>query len=411
MILHQVRPWGGQLSDVELQDGRITAIQPSATAPEGGAVAPDASADVVDGRGRLLLPSFSDVHVHLDSTRLGLPFRPHTGRPGVWGMMLNDRENWRTAEAPIADRTAFTLATMIEHGTTRVRSYAQIDADCRLERFDAVVSAREAHHARADVEIIAFPQAGLLLEEGVVPLMEESLKQGADVIGGIDPCQLDRDPVRHLDIVFGLAEKYQVPIDIHLHEPGELGVYSADLILERTRATGMQGRVTISHGYSLGSVSDSTTRRLIDEFAEADIAMATVAPSVRDPLPLRHLTEAGVRVGLGEDGQRDYWSPYGNGDMLDRTWQLAFTNGYRADELIEHCFAVASIGGASILDPGSARLTSVSDRPGLLVGDPAELLLLAGETVTSAIMDRPSDRTVIHRGRVVADQLGLTPLG
>lgn len=403
MILQQVRPWGGELSDVELQDGRIAAIRPAAAVPA------DSAADVVDGRGRLLVPSFADVHVHLDSTRLGLPFRPHTGRPGVWGMMMNDRENWRDAEAPIADRTAFTLGTMIEYGTTRVRSYAQIDADCRLDRFDAVVAARETHSARADVEIIAFPQAGLLLEDGVVPLMEEALKQGADVMGGIDPCQLDRDPVRHLDIVFGLAEKYQMPIDIHLHEPGELGVYSADLILERTRATGMQGKVTISHGYSLGSVSESTTRRLIEEFAAADIAMATVAPSIREPLPLRQLTEAGVRVGLGEDGQRDYWSPYGNGDMLDRTWQLAFTNGYRADELIEHCLAVASVGGASILDPSAARLTSISDHPGVNVGDPAELLLLGGETVTSAIMDRPADRTVIHRGRIVADQLELVP--
>jgi cytosine/adenosine deaminase-related metal-dependent hydrolase len=291
-----------------------------------------------------------------------------------------------------------------------VRSYAQIDADCRLERFDAVAAARDAHQARADVDIIAFPQAGLLLEDGVVPLMEEALRQGADVIGGIDPCQLDRDPVRHLDIVFGLAEKYQVPIDIHLHEPGELGVYSADLIVERTRATGMQGRVSISHGYSLGGVSETTSRRLIDAFADADISMATVAPSVGNPLPLQQLTEAGVRVGLGEDGQRDYWSPYGNGDMLDRTWQLAFTNGYRADELIEHCLAVASVGGASILDPAVERLTGTGDRPGLNVGDPAELLLLAGETVTSAIMDRPSDRTVIHRGRIVADQLGLVHL-
>lgn len=405
MILHEVRPWGGDLHDVVVEDGRITAIQPPSPFPD------RPRADAVDGRSRLLVPSFSDVHVHLDSTRLGLPFRPHTGRPGVWGMMLNDRENWRNAEVPIADRTAFTLATMIEYGTTRVRSYAQIDADCRLERFDAVASAREEHQERADVEIIAFPQAGLLREDGVVPLLEEALKQGADVIGGIDPCQLDRDPARHLDIVFNLAEKYQVPIDIHLHEPGELGVFSADLILERTRAAGMQGKVTISHGYSLGSVSESTTRRLIDDFAEADISLATVAPSVRDPLPLQLLTDAGVRVGLGQDGQRDYWSPYGNGDMLDRTWQLAFTNGYRADELIEHCLAIASIGGASILDPNSIRLASTSDRPGLDVGDPAELLLIAGETLTSAVMDRPSDRTVIHRGQVVADQLGLVQLG
>jgi cytosine/adenosine deaminase-related metal-dependent hydrolase len=401
-LLQAVRPWGGALSDVTLSNGKITAINKH---EPGTAQAP--GTEVVEGRGRILLPSFSDVHVHLDSTRLGLPFRAHTGSPGIWPMVMNDRAHWRHAESSIEERATHALGMMIERGTTRVRSYAQIDADCGLERFEAVVAARESHRDRCSVDIIAFPQAGLLLEDGVVPLIEESLKQGAAVMGGIDPCQLDRDPVRHLDIVFGLAEKYQVPVDIHLHEPGELGVFSVDLILERVRALGMHGKVTISHGYSLGSVSESTTRRLTEEFAELDISMATVAPAINTALPLRALTDAGVRVGLGEDGQRDYWSPYGNADMLDRTWQLAFTNGYRADELIEHCVAVATIGGASVIN-ADLRLKGISDRPGMAVGDDAELLLVDGETVTSAVMDRSADRTVIHEGRVVADGLHLS---
>lgn len=362
---------------------------------------------VVEGRGRLLLPSFSDVHVHLDSTRIGLPFREHTGGPGVWTMMMNDRQNWRTAEVPLQDRVNDTLGRMIARGTTRVRSYAQVDMDCRLERFEAVATAKDQFKNQATVDIIAFPQAGLLLEEGTVELMEEALKAGANVIGGIDPCTLDRDPARHLDIVFGLAEKYQVPIDIHLHEPGELGVFSTDLVLERTRALGMQGKVTMSHAYQLGSVNETTTRRLIDAFAELDVSLASVAPSIAGQLPIPLLTEAGVRLGLGEDGQRDYWSPYGNTDMLDRTWQLAFTRGFRKDELIEHCLAIATIGGASILDPGATRLKDTAHRPGVEVGDPAELLLVDGETIVSTVMDRGKDRTVIHAGKVVADQLEL----
>jgi cytosine/adenosine deaminase-related metal-dependent hydrolase len=117
------------------------------------------------------------------------------------------------------------------------------------------------------------------------------------------------------------------------------------------------------------------------------------------------LTAAGVRVGLGEDGQRDYWSPYGNADMLDRTWQLAFTSGFRRDDLIEHCLAVATVGGAAVLDPGATRLRSIADRPGLAVGDPAELLIVDGETVAAAVMDRSRDRTVIHRaGSGLTDQ-------
>jgi len=405
-LIRAVRPWGQALSDVTVSAGEAGG-QINAVEPHDPHRAVPAGATVVEGRGRLLLPSFSDVHVHLDSTRIGLPFREHTGGPGVWTMMMNDRQNWRNAEVPLQDRVNDTLGRMIARGTTRVRSYAQVDVDCKLERFDAVAAAKERFSGQASVDIIAFPQAGLLLEQGTVDLMEEALKAGADVMGGIDPCTLDRDPAKHLDIVFGLAEKYQVPIDIHLHEPGELGVFSTDLVLERTRALGMQGKVTMSHAYQLGSVNEATTRRLIDAFAELDVSLASVAPSAAGQLPIPLLTEAGVRLGLGEDGQRDYWSPYGNTDMLDRTWQLAFTHGFRKDELIEHCLAIATIGGASILDPSATRLKDTTHRPGVDVGDPAELLLVDGETVASTVMDRGKDRTVIHAGRVVADQLEL----
>jgi len=398
LLIRDARPWGGPASDVVIEDGRIAAVRPhDESVPLG--------AGDVDGRGRLLLPSFSDVHVHLDSSRIGLPFREHTGAPGVWAMMMNDRRNWRNTDVPHAEIVAGTLETMIARGTTRVRSYAQVDVDCKLEKFDSVMAAKEKFAGAAEVQVMTFPQAGILLEEGTVDYLEESLKQGADVMGGIDPSQLDRDPVRHLDVVFGLAEKYQVEVDIHLHEPGHLGVFSTDLVLERVRALGMQGKVTLSHAYELGGVDEATSRRLIEEFAELDIAMASVAPAARNQLSLVALTEAGVRFGLGEDGQRDYWSPYGNGDMLDRTWQLAFTNNFRRDEHIEMCLAIATMGGAAIMSHDVPRLAGVKDRPGTAIGDRADLLLVDGQTPTSAVMDRGTDRTVLHDGRVVADGL------
>ncbi|KFL24750.1 N-isopropylammelide isopropylaminohydrolase, partial [Devosia sp. 17-2-E-8] len=102
-----------------------------------------------------------------------------------------------------------------------------------------------------------------------------------------------------------------------------------------------------------------------------------------------------------------YWKPYGNADMLDRTWQLAFTNNFSHDQDIEMCLGVATIGSASIMTPNPVSRLVRGGHQGVLVGNPADLLLLAGESPTSAVMDRPTDRTVLHQGRVVADQLEL----
>ncbi|GAA1161297.1 amidohydrolase family protein [Ornithinicoccus hortensis] len=401
-LIRAVRPWGGPLYDITVRDGVVTGVSEHAD-PAGE---PAAGTTVLDGGGRLLLPSFADVHVHLDSTRLGLPFRPHTGAPGVWAMMLNDRAHWRDAEVPITERVATTVEMMIARGTTRMRSYAQVDVDCRLERLEAVLATRERYADRCQIEIVAFPQAGLLRERGSVEVLGAALEAGADVVGGIDPCSLDRDPRTHLRTVFDLAQQHQVPVDIHLHEPGDLGAFSTELVLEHTRAAGMRGRVTLAHAFALGQVDAATRSRLVEGLVEQDVAVTTVAPAGPKVLPLAELLAAGVRVGLGEDGQRDYWSPYGNADMLDRTWQLAFTGGLRADRMIERCLEVATLGGRAVLDPVAPRLptdpTDLSHRE-VREGDSADFVLVDAETPTSAVMDRPAGRTVVHAGRVVAD--------
>jgi len=393
-LLHDVRPWGGEARDVLVDATGILAITPVGAGESAGAA-------VVDGRGGVLVPSFSDVHVHLDSTRLGLPFRPRTGEEGRWGRIMNDRAHWRSAEASVAERATSTLATMIAKGATRVRSHAQVDADSGLEKFEGVLAAREAHRERSDVEIVVFPQVGVFVEPGVVELLDEALSLGGDLLGGIDPCEIDRDPVRHLDAVFALAEKHGVGLDIHLHERGALGLFSMDLIAERIEALGLQGRVSISHAFALAS-PDRGVAAAIERLASLDVALTTIAPGHGAELPLLDLLAAGVRVGLGMDGQRDYWSPWGTGDMLERTFLLAHGQGFDDDVDIEHALTVATWGGATVIDPSLRRLGGVADRPGLAVGDPSELVVLRGDTPTAAVMDRDPARLVVHRGAVVA---------
>ncbi len=398
-VISGVRPWGGPMSDVLVEDGCITALRPAGQEPPSGS-------QVLDGGGRLVIPSFSDVHTHLDSTRLGLPFRPHTAGPGLVGLIENDRAHWREDEASVAERATYTLGVTIASGATTVRSHAQVDTDAGLERLEAVLAAREAHAARASVQVVAFPQSGILRDPGTADLLSAAMDAGADLVGGIDPCALDRDPVEHLDIVFGLAERHQAGVDLHLHEPGEVGAFTLSLLCERVRALSMQGNVTISHAFALPTLSSDRAAAVAEELAELDIALTTVAPAGGRHLPLDLLAALGIRVGLGQDGIRDYWSPYGNGDMLDRTWQLAFVNQLRYDEAIERCVALATIGGRAVVSrdgAGPGWNVPPDHARGLAPGDPADLVLLPGDTVTAAVMDRPAGRTVIREGRVVAD--------
>ncbi|MER5266356.1 amidohydrolase [Actinosynnema sp. NPDC002837] len=388
LLIRSVRPWpnapGAPLVDVLCEDGHVVTF--------GRDVGPPPGVEAVDGRGGVLLPAFTDAHAHLDSTRLGLPFRPHSAADGLAGLIDNDRRNWRSAEASVAERATHTLGRTIASGATHVRSHAQVDVDSGLEKLEGVLAAREAHAGRAHVEVVAFPQCGILREKGTAELLDAALRAGADLVGGLDPAGYDRDPVRHLDVVFGLAEKHRCGVDVHLHDAGSLGAFQVELICERVSALGMQGQVTISHAFALSSVDEGRRAELVDLLAEHDVAVTTVAPGVREPLPLRQLRWAGVRVGLGQDGIRDYWSPYGNGDMLDRTWQLAYRNGFRRDDLVEMCVDVATRGGAAVM--GKVL--------GLTEGAPADLVVVPGDTVTAAVMDRAPRTLVVHRGRVVA---------
>ena len=399
--------------DVEITEGRFFRISRAEDAAHGstapGTGTGSTGAEVIDGAGRILLPSLGDAHAHLDSNRLGQTFRPHTADGTLHGYIMNDRENWRGGERSVADQAAFAIAKIVASGGTRIRSHAQVDADCGLERFHGVKAALEAHADVLDFQIVAFPQAGIVREQGVRELLDAALAEGADLVGGLDPLLYDRDPAEHLDTVFALADKHGKGIDIHLHEAGTAGLFSLEEIAARTRAAGMAGQVTVSHAFALNTNPEPEVARILDALAEAGVALTTVAPA-KGVLPQALIRERRMALGLGEDGQRDYWSPYGDGDLLRRTWQLAFTNGFRADADIEGCLDIASRGGAQVMAGARPDGSALADdaRFGLGVGAPADFVLVPADTVTSAIMDCPQDRDVFKAGRLIASGGELT---
>lgn len=380
LLIRGVRPWGGAKTDLLIRDGQLAS---------GSA---DGVADL-DGGGRIALPALVDAHAHLDKTTWGRPYRPHSAGSTLASLVDNERAVRGQLGAPIADRAGALLDRYIERGVLHVRSHVDVDTDTGLDAIIGVRSAASDREGIVDVEIVAFPQSGMLIRPGTAQLLGDAVDAGAHLVGGIDPAGFDGDPIKHLDTIFAIASDKGVGLDIHLHDRGTLGAWQVDRIVERTHEFALTGRVTIAHCFALSTVDDARQATLIEALAGADIAVTTVAPGGTPPLPLARLTAAGVRVGVGHDGVRDLWSPYGTGDLLEKVWLLAYLAGYRNDEHIEAALRVGTYGGAAVLG---------LDAYGLEVGCAANLILIPGATPTEAVMDRSLDRIVIASGTVVA---------
>jgi cytosine/adenosine deaminase-related metal-dependent hydrolase len=244
-----------------------------------------------------------------------------------------------------------------------------------------------------DMEIVAFPQSGLMIRPGTYELLDAALHMGADVVGGLDPCAIDRAPKEHLDCVFSLAERHGKPVDIHLHEPAELGGFSMELIIERTRALGMQGHVTISHAFCLGMTDRSYARHLMSHLAQEKIAIMTHGAPSRPVPPIAECYEFGITVCSGSDGICDSWGPYGNGDMLERAMILGLRNNFRRDDEVEMGLDTCTYGGAKVMK---------SANYGLDVGCDADLVMMPAEAIAHAVVERPANRTVFKKGSIVA---------
>lgn len=385
LLIRNVRPMAGLATDVLVKDGKIAAI--------GQGLSPAAGLMVEEGGGDLLLPGLVEAHTHLDKSLLGQPWYTNAVGPRLLDKIDNERLNKRRLGMDPYRQSFRQTVQSSRLGSTHIRSHVDVDTDHGMWGVEGIMQMRQDCRDIIDVEIVAFPQSGLLRRPGTLALMHEAMKLGAEIVGGLDPCAIDRDPKGHLDAVFGLCQTYGKALDIHLHEPGEMGAFSTDLIIERTRALGMRGKVTISHAFCLGSPDRDLIDPLIEQLAELDIAIMTTGPASRPAPPVKKLLAAGIRVCSGSDGIRDTWGPYGNGDMLERAMFVGLRNNFRRDDEMALAFDVVTVEGAKVMDLAGY---------GIAAGCNADLLIVPGESVADAIVSRSPLRRVIKRGQVVA---------
>ncbi|MFM9370116.1 amidohydrolase family protein [Streptomyces sp. Da 82-17] len=384
VLFTSVRLHGTGVHDLLVSDGRVAAVDPAAL-PEG--------CTTVDGAGGLALPAPVDAHIHPDKTTWGQPWLSRTPAATLRDLIDGEVAARATFTASVEERAGALMDRAVARGTRAMRAHVDVAPAYGLDNVHGVRAAAARRAGLLDVQIVAFPQLGLLSAPGTTELVEQALDEGADIVGGLDPVGVDGDLHGQLDFVFGLAGRTGAPVDIHLHDRGPSGLAQVAEIARRTTALGMAGRVTVSHAFCLAELEGAELARTGEQLADAGVAVTTCALGADPVVPFGPLTARGVRVAAGSDGIRDPWTPFGDGDMINRAHLLAYRTDARTDAELAACYELVAHGGAALLG---------LEQSGLEVGDPADFVVLAAETVVQAVVDRPLPRLVVRGGRVVA---------
>lgn len=376
----------GSRRHIEVEGGRIAAFLPIS--------APPISKDTVDLGGAFVLPPLVDGHIHLDKTLLGLPWVPNQATGNRVADRIEAERKVRAARTlPEVETGSNLVQQVMASGTLHMRTHVDIDNQLGLRNLQEILKVRERFRDLVTIEIVAFPQSGVLRSPGTAELLDAAIGEGADLVGGLDPIGIDGDLDGHLDAIFAVAAKRGVGVDIHLHDGGESGIAQMLAIAQRTEAAGLQGKVAISHAFALGSVPTDNAARTADVLAKARIAIMSHGPGGAMIPPLKLLKEHGVEVFGGSDNIRDAWSPFGNGDMLDRAMMIAYRANFRHDDELALAFGMVTDAGARVL--------GLPDY-GFKVGGPADFVVVEAETLAEVVATRRRRKLVVKAGRVIA---------
>lgn len=381
-VYSNLRDIDGRMIGIRCDGTRIESVEIGLTAP-----------DAVDCAGWLVLPAFVEPHVHLDKTLWGEDWVPGRHASTLRDYIENERRVLSANATPPEVRAGRLLSEMLRHGTTAVRSHVDVAPDVGLAHVEAMLRLRDAWGDRIDLQFVAFPQQGLLSRPGTAELMREAIDMGVETVGGLDPAGIDGDPAGQLRFIFDLAVAKGAGIDIHLHDPGELGAWQVEQIADHAEASGLSGRVMISHAYCLGMIPRSRLERIGRRLADLRISLMTSAPAETAVPPVAHLVDLGVTVCCGSDGIRDAWSPLGNGDMLERAFLTAYRFDWNTDDDFRRALDCAT---------GAAATAIGLEGHGLRPGGRADFVMIDAATAGDALCRRPPARRVVRRGKLVA---------
>lgn len=385
---------------VTVNDGRILEIGPDLEY---------VAREEIRGSGCYLSPGFVESHLHLDIALSNDWTEPGRPEPFVSMAALNtaiERRRRAFSKEEIFERASSALQLALRHGTTALRAQCHVDTEIGLRHVEALQAVKECFADLVTVQIVTFPQQGLLRNQGTLDLFREALRCGADVVGGAANIESERHFSEHIDAAFALALEFDRDLDIHTDLALRDDVALDDLelvhVARRTIEYGYQGRVTVGHACTLDSASPEIAQEAIALLKEAEISV-TSQPDLyrlgredrqhvrRGLTRVKELLAAGVNVSYASNNVRDALRPLGNMDLLEEGLILSYGAHMDTVEQLETIMRMATYNPAQAL-----RL----DNYGLEPGDRADLVLLDAPSAPAALVGQVEKLYVIKEGRV-----------
>ena len=382
----------GETVDIAIAAGKITTIESSIK---------DEAATNIDAAGNLVSESFCNPHLHLDKVYTlqrmdDLAMQSYHG--GGMGKAMNAIELAARVKDEYDEewilpnvRKALRLAAL--NGNTHIRAFADVDSKAKLIGVKALLKAREEFKGIVDIQVVAFPQDGVVREPGTTELIRESMQLGADVVGGIPWIEFTDDHAQqHVDEMFDIAQEFDKPVSMLVDDAGDPGLRTLEMMAVRTIKQGWQGRSLAHHARAMHLYHKPYLQKLIALLKQAEMYVVTDPQTGPLHARVKELLEEGAYVCLGQDDISDAYYPFGHNNMIE----VAF--------LASHMLWMTTRSEMDILynmvTTEAAKAMYIQDFE-IKVGAPANLVILDQPDVLEALRYHQAPKHVISHGALI----------
>lgn len=379
---------------ISVRSGRIDAIQDELSV--------DARA-VIDAQDRLVTESFVNPHIHLDKVYTRQMLDEEALRAYHGGSMENaaaaidlaSRVKARYDRSWIIENVRKAVREAVRHGTTHIRALADVDSKARLEGVAALIQAREEFKGTVEIQVVAFPQDGVVREPGAAELVRQAMEMGADAVGGIPWIEhTESDMRRHIDGMFEIAREFNKPVSMLVDDAGRPELRTLEMMARRTIEQGWEGRALAHHARAMALYDSWYMENLVPLLKKARLGVVTDPHTGPLHARVRDLLAEGVLVCLGQDDISDAYYPYGRNNMLEVAFLASHLLWMTTSADMEKLYDMITVDAAKAIG---------IENHALKVGAPANLVVLNAPDVLEAFRSHEPPAYVISHGKIVAE--------